>query len=327
MSPQRYAEVATRFPWLERVKAAVDSYLKEERHLVGVSGGADSRVLIHILLLIGFQNLVICHLDHSLRGAESTEDRKFVCRLARRLGIPVYVESLAGLPGTGSFETAARAARLDFFARAAERNATQSLMLAHHADDQIETFLINLFRGTGSFDNAAIKPESRIRVGNLTLIIRRPLLAVWKHEIYEFAAKLGLKFREDLTNASRKMLRNRVRHDLIPEIERIMGRPIKKSLLRTIELATSEGEFLKSLIPERALRPELETRLLRKLPVPLQRRTIHAWLGHQGIRDYGFEEIESVRSLLDRTEVAKTNLPRGIFCRRRAGRLFLEAPE
>jgi tRNA(Ile)-lysidine synthase len=327
MSPQRCAQVATRFPWLARVKTAADSYLNEERHLVGVSGGADSRVLIHILLLIGFQNLVICHLDHSLRGAESTEDRKFVCRLARRLGIPVYVESLAGLPGTGSFETAARAARLDFFARAAERNSAQSLILAHHADDQVETFLINLFRGTGSFDNAAIKPESRIRVGNLTLIVRRPLLSVWKHEIYEFAAKLGLKFREDLTNASRKMLRNRVRHDLIPEIERIMGRPIKKSLIRTIELATSEGEFLKSLIPEMALRPELETRPLRKLPVPLQRRTIHAWLGYQGIRDYGFEEIESVRSLLDRIEVAKTNLPRGIFCRRRAGRLFLEAPE
>jgi tRNA(Ile)-lysidine synthase len=325
--PLRYAEVAARFPWLERVKVGTESYLNEDRHLVGVSGGADSRVLIHILLLVGFQKLVICHLDHNLRGAESTEDRKFVCRLARRLRIPIYVESLSGLPETGSLETAARAARFEFFARAAERNETQSLILAHHADDQVETFLINLFRGTGSFDNAAIKPESRIRVGGKTLIVRRPLLDVWKHEIYEFAARLGLKFREDVTNASRKMLRNRVRHDLIPEIERIMGRSIKKSLLRTIELATSEGELLKSLVPETALRSELETRLLRKLPVPIQRRTIHAWLRNQGITDYGFDEIESVRSLLDRIEIAKTNLPRGIFCRRKAGQLFLEFPD
>jgi tRNA(Ile)-lysidine synthase len=325
--PQQYAELAARFPWLERVKAAAESYLKEEKHLVGLSGGADSRVLIHVLLLIGFQNLVICHLDHNLRGAQSTEDRKFVCRLARRLRIPIFVEILAGLPGTGSLETAARAARHEFFARASECFTTQSLILAHHADDQIETFLINLFRGTGSFDNAAIKPESRIEVGDQILVIRRPLLDVWKHEIYEFAARLGLKFREDLTNASRKMLRNRVRHELIPEIERVMERPIKKSLLRTIELAASEGEFLKSLVPESAYRPELETRLLKKLPVPIQRRTIHTWLRHQGITDFGFDEIESVRSLLDRIEIAKTNLPRGIFCRRRAGQLFLEFPQ
>src|ERR1700722_1163289 len=81
---ERRTPNAERFPWVDRVKAATLSYPKEERHLVGVSGGVDSRVLLHILPMIGFRNLVICHLNHNLRGAESLEDSKFVYRLARR---------------------------------------------------------------------------------------------------------------------------------------------------------------------------------------------------------------------------------------------------
>jgi tRNA(Ile)-lysidine synthase len=319
-------DLATRFPWLDRVKAATRGLAKEERYLVGVSGGVDSRVLVHILHMIGFHNLVVCHLDHALRGAESIEDSKFVRRLAQRLGFASHIERVAGLPDTGSIETAAREARLRFFAEAAGRFSTESLFLAHHADDQVETFLINLFRGTGSFDNAAIKPESRMKVGQHTLRIRRPLLAVWKDEIYEFATMFRLKYRVDSTNVSRQMLRNRVRHDLIPEIEKLMGRPIKRTLLRTIELAASEGEFLKSLVPGMATKAQLETRELRKLAVPILRRTIHAWLRHHGIKDCGFDETEAARLLIDRVEVAKINLPRGVYCRRRGGRIFLEFP-
>lgn len=276
--------------------------------------------------MVGFRDLVICHLNHNLRGAESQEDSKFVQRLARRLGLPIHMDNLAELPGTGSLEAAAREARLQFFARAAEKFSTSSLFLAHHADDQVETFLINLFRGTGSLDNAAIKTESRVRMGAHSLLIRRPLLQVWKNEIYEFAAACRLKFREDSTNLSRQMVRNRVRHDLIPEIERLIGRPVKLALLRTIELAASEGNFIKSLVPEMKDQAELSAAELRKLPVAIQRRTIHGWLRCQNIKDCGFDEVEAVRSLLTSTAVAKINLPRGVFCRRRVGRLFLQFP-
>jgi tRNA(Ile)-lysidine synthase len=316
----------TRFPWLNRVKAATQAVSKDALHLVGVSGGADSRVLLHILPIIGFRNLVICHLDHGLRGAESLEDSKFVKRLAHRLGFACHIGTVTGLPDVGPIETTARQARLRFFSEAAERFATESLFLAHHADDRVETFLINLFRGTGSFDNAAIKPESRLHVGRSSLLIHHPLIDVWKDEIYAFAAALRLKYREDSTNVSLQMVRNRVRHELIPEIEKIMGRPLKRTLLRTIEIAANEGEFLKSLVPDTANLPALETRQLKNLPVPIQRRTIHAWLRHQGIKDYGFDEIEAVRSLLHQVEIAKVNLPRGFFCRRRCGKLFLSAP-
>jgi hypothetical protein len=118
------------------------------------------------------------------------------------------------------------------------------------------------------------------------------------------------------------MVRNRVRLDLIPEIEKLMGRQVKRALLRTIEVTADEGELLRSLVPE--IGDELEIRELRKLPVAIQRRTIHRWLRFKGIKDCGFDEIESVRSLLARLEIAKINLPGNVFCRRRAGRLFLE---
>jgi tRNA(Ile)-lysidine synthase len=323
---QQKADVASRFPWVDRVKAAAVCFPRQERHLVGVSGGVDSRVLLHLLPMIGFRDLVVCHLNHNLRGDESLEDSKFVYRLTRRLGFPFYTDILAVLPKTGSLEGAARDARFKFFARAADNFSTSSLFLAHHADDQVETFLFNLFRGTGSLDNAAIKAESRVTVGNRHLLVCRPLLQVWKDEIREFAAAFRLKFREDSTNLSRQIVRNRVRHDLIPEIERLMGRPVKRALLRTIELATDEGTCLRSLVPKVENQAELDIRELRKLPIAIQRRTIHGWLRHQNINDCGFDEIEAVRSLLTRVEIAKINLPRGVFCRRRTGRLFLQCP-
>jgi tRNA(Ile)-lysidine synthase len=320
------ADIPARFPWVHRVKAATANYPRLERHLVAVSGGVDSRVLLHILPMLGFSDLVVCHLNHNLRGAESQEDSRFVHRLAHRLRLPIYAETLAGLPETCSLETAAREARFQFFARAAQNFSTSSLLLAHHADDQVETFLFNLFRGAGSLENAAIKAESQFAVGTLNLLIRRPLLQVWKNEIYEFAAACRLKFREDSSNLSRQMVRNRLRHDLIPEIEKIMGRPVKRSLLRTIELSSDEGEFLRSLVPQTVNQAELDARILGDLSVAIQRRTIHGWLRHQNVQDCGFDEIEAVRSLLTKVAIAKINLPRGVFCRRRAGRLFLQFP-
>jgi tRNA(Ile)-lysidine synthase len=165
-----------------------------------------------------------------------------------------------------------------------------------------------------------------VAIGSRILLIRRPLLRVWKDDICKFAKRFHLKFREDSTNVSRQMTRNRLRHDLIPAIEKLMGRPVKKTLLRTVELAAGEGEFLRSLVPEMQNQPELDARELRQLPVAIQRRTIHGWLRHQEVKGCGFDEIEAVRLIADPTQVAKINLPRGIFCRRRAGRLFLQFP-
>lgn len=315
-----------RFPWIDRVEDALAAYPKGALALVGVSGGLDSCALLHLLRTLGFDKLVVCHLNHNLRGTESDQDRDFVAAICRNLGLPFYTETLKELPDGGSLETAARVARFEFFAGAASRFGSTSVFLAHHADDQIETFLFNLFRGTASFENAMIKSESVIEIGEQKLILIRPLLHVWKEQLREFAAAFHIESREDLTNSNRAMTRNRIRHELIPEIERLLDRPIKATLLRAIEVAEKEGEFVRSQVPHFGAARELPVRELRQLPIAIQRRAIHGWLRSNRIEDVGFEEVEAVRSLLNSQGVAKINLPRNVFCRRRSARLFLEFP-
>jgi tRNA(Ile)-lysidine synthase len=320
--PHDKRQLFRRFPWLVRVEQETEVYPRDRTYLVGVSGGLDSRVLLETLLLIGFERLVVCHLNHNLRGAESAEDARFVKELARRLHLDCYSDQLSELPGKGSLERSAREARLQFFQKATQKFSASTVFLGHHADDQIETFLFNLFRGTGSIDNAAIKPESEVCEQQITLL--RPLLHVWKKDLLEFASARQLQFREDSTNQSLQMTRNRIRHDLIPMIESTLGRPIKQSLLRAIDLAVIEGEFMRSQLPVFANEKQLPVKELRLIPIALQRLTILHWLRRNQVKDCGFDEVESVRRSLTSTKVAKVNLPGGIFCRRRAGVLFVQ---
>jgi tRNA(Ile)-lysidine synthase len=313
-----------RFPWIDSVEEALAPYPRGELALIGVSGGVDSCVLLHLLRMQGFDRLIVCHLNHNLRGIESERDLDFVASICRKLDLSFYAETLKELGYTGSPETAARIARFEFFARAAAKFETTSLFLAHHADDQIETFLFNLFRGTGSFENAMIKAESVTVIGEQRLILIRPLLHVWKEQLRQFASAFHIESREDHTNSDPQMTRNRIRNELIPEIERIVDRPIKAALLRTIEVAEKEGEFVRSHVPKLHTTRELSVPDLVQLPVAIQRRVIHGWLLFNQIADFGFAEVEAVRSLLKREKVAKINLPRNVFCRRRAGRLFLQ---
>jgi tRNA(Ile)-lysidine synthase len=321
-----YAGLKKRFPWLDTIKTALAASRKDIPALVGVSGGIDSCVLVHLLTIFGFEKLIVCHLNHNLRGIESERDQHFVQDLCRKLGVSFHAETLEKLSENESLETAARAARFEFFARAASQFGTSTLFLAHHADDQIETFLFNLFRGTGAFGNATIKAESIITVKEQELILIRPLLQIWKEQLRALSTVLRIEYREDHTNRDREITRNRIRHDLIPEIERLVERPIKATLLREIEVAEKEGEFVRSQVPLFHNAEELPVFELGQLPIAIQRRAIHGWLRYNQIRDFGFAEVEAVRSLLTSKRIAKINLPRNIFCRRRAGRLFLQFP-
>ena len=129
------------------------SLSRTARYLVGVSGGRDSVALLHALVEAGFRRLIVCHLNHGLRGRAAAADARFVATLAARLGLEceseqVDVARLAKKMGQ-SLETAAREVRYAFFARVARRRRCRSLFLGHHAGDQVETFLFNLFRGSG----------------------------------------------------------------------------------------------------------------------------------------------------------------------------------
>jgi tRNA(Ile)-lysidine synthase len=318
------ADKQRQFPWMDSVRKALATYPSDKTYLVGVSGGLDSRVLLDLLLRFGFSRLVVCHLNHNLRGSTSRQDAEFVERLAKRLQLPCFSRAIDAWPRNKSIEVGARLARHRFFSDAAKESGTNHVFLAHHADDQVETFLFNILRGTGSFGNAVIEPEITLIVHERPLSVVRPLLGVWKVELLEFAKRNRLRFREDVTNVEPLHTRNRIRNLLIPEIENILDRPVKRNLLRLIQIAREEEKLLEAITPEIWERDSMSVREIRALPTALQRRVIYRWLSQLEVPDIGFEEVEAVRELMERSKPAKTNLPKDNFCRRKEGRLFLE---
>jgi tRNA(Ile)-lysidine synthase len=301
--------------------------LPSEPALIGVSGGRDSVALLHALVARGFRQLFVCHFDHALRP-ESAEDAGFVRRLARRWKLPVVIEredvARRAKRRKQSLETAAREARYAFFARVAAARDCPRLLLAHHADDQVETFLFNLFRGAGAAGLAGMAIVSRRTIDGVELAIHRPLLGTWRAEIDAYLAAHALDFREDPSNADPRHTRNRLRHEVLPAIERAFGREVRQALWRASQVLRAESALLEGLLPREPLPAALEVRGLRALPEALQRRQIHAWLRARGVPDVGFGEVEAVRSLLLHEQPAKVNLPGRAHARRRAGQLFLE---
>lgn len=298
----------------------------DRRYLVGVSGGRDSVVLLDWLLGQGYRRLIVCHFEHGLRGRVGKADARFVERLAQKLGLEFELGSAEvakiAAQTKRSVETAARDERLAFFTRVARRRRCPTIFLGHHADDQVETFLMNLLRGAGRVGLGAMRERSVHR----RLEIVRPLLGVWRSEIDEYIREHRLKFREDATNRELHARRNRTRLRIVPWLEKEFGRSVRANLWRAASVLTEEEGLLDELLPnesENAI--SLEVARLRELPVALQRRTILRWLRGNDVSDLGFALIERVRALLQPgASVAKTNLPRARHARRRAGKIFLE---
>ena len=300
------------------------------RYLVGVSGGRDSVVLLHWLVGLGYKKLVVCHLNHQLRGRSSDADARFVQKLASKYDVDLEI----GLRNVGaiaarkklSLETAAREARYRFFAQVAKRRRCRTIFLAHHADDLVETFLMNLFRGAGITGLSAMREIATRRVEDVDLTIARPLLGAWRGDIDTYVGKHRLKFREDASNKNLTPLRNRIRRRIIPYLEKTIGRNIRGNIWRAAMIAAEEEKWIESLAKHSdAQDVDLSVEKLRPLPTALQRRAIMKWLRARHVADVGFEVIERVRSLLDRdARVAKINLPQDRHARRRAGKIFLE---
>jgi tRNA(Ile)-lysidine synthase len=314
--------------WTQGVRDALSALASDKLYLVGVSGGMDSCVLLDLLLASGFRNLVVCHFNHRLRGTDSDEDAAFVSQMAVRHGLAFQTGTAPDRSARkgNAMETVARAARLAFFAEAARSHGTNELFLAHHADDQVETFIFRLLRGTASLGHAGMLARTVLRVGNIGLIIHRPLLAAWRADLFAYANVRGLAWRNDATNAEPVTARNRVRHELIPLAESIMGRRIKPALLRCLQISQEEDVFLDGVTPGFWQRAELPVDHLRQLPVALQRRVVHRWLRRLGVPDVGAAEVEATRKLATTLHPARISLPGGTRARRRQGKIFLESP-
>jgi tRNA(Ile)-lysidine synthase len=305
-------------------------YPPSRRYLVGVSGGRDSVALLHLLVTRGYGNLVVCHLDHGLRGRASRDDAKFVEKFARDLHLPCEIGTTdvreLAVKSKLSVETAGRAARFAFFVRIARQRRCGTIFLAHHADDLVETALLNLFRGASPAGTASLRSVSVHRVGKTKLTIVRPFLGIWRRQIDAYVEEHALPFREDATNAQPSSARNRIRHRVLPYIAKQLGRDVRIAIWRAAQIWVEEEALLDSMVAKGVARAvDLDVITLRKMPVALQRRIIYAWLRSQQISDVGFEIVEKIRTLLDPgTSVSKVNLPGNRYARRRAKKIFLE---
>jgi tRNA(Ile)-lysidine synthase len=287
-----------------------------DRALVAVSGGPDSVALLHLLCDLREEldlRLEVAHLQHGIRGAEAQEDARFVAELAERLGLPFHLKEI-DLPGIkfaagkGNVEALARAERYRFFAAAAREHNLGKIATAHTRDDQAETVLMWLLRGSGLKGLAGMPAVHRLDGTNIEspsgLIVIRPLLSVSRAEIEAYLNEKHLTFRLDRSNQDPSFLRNWLRLKLIPQLKEKMDQHLSARLAQQAELIREEDTFLENLAHaefRRIRTPEgIDREALLKYDKALQRRILRAWIeavrGH--LRGLDFQHIEALLELI-----------------------------
>ena len=265
--------------------------------MIAFSGGADSRLLLELTVRAlvkrdgeeGKRQVVAAHLHHGIRGAEADRDLEFCQRVCAELGVELICEhvdvpALAAESGEG-LETVARRVRYEFFQKIMADRDIPVLMTAHHADDNLETVLERLLRGTGTRGMGGIPPirtmasDSRFPV----TVLYRPLLDMTRREILSACAELGLEYVTDSTNLEDGCIRNRIRHTVIPALEAIAGEDVpQRSALKMSRLAREDEDFLHSMAERRVYATNapygegLELSHLRDLNPALSKRCIRA---------------------------------------------------
>jgi tRNA(Ile)-lysidine synthase len=228
-------------------------FTRQDKILLTVSGGVDSMVLMSLCVNSGY-NVGVAHCNFSLRGQESDEDEIMVQETARRYGIECYnkrFDTQGEMERTGeSMEMAARRLRYEWFYELCDKHNYTVIAIAHHIDDSIETFFINMLRGTGLRGLTGISN----RIGRVV----RPLMFATRKEILDYALHKHITFREDSSNRSTKYLRNKIRLGLIPRLKEINPR-FAFMMNQNVARLTATQQFIDSAIDnifERAARIE-----------------------------------------------------------------------
>jgi tRNA(Ile)-lysidine synthase len=287
------------------------------RVAAAVSGGPDSVALALLLRELeqrGELTLAgIAHLNHGLRGEAADADERFCSALAEELGVSIHVEranvrALAAAERT-SLEDAGRRARRAFFGRAASRLDAARVAVGQTRDDQAETFLLRLFRGAGTAGLAGIQPRADLVV--------RPLLEIGRAELREYLDARGQPSCQDETNFDLDIPRNRIRHELLPYLERHFSPGIVRVLAREAGLARADGQWLDRAAIETAPSivlstdggTEVDARALCQLPEALAGRVARIALARQaGQRFIGFEQVEALLALAHEVRGARQSV-------------------
>ena len=259
-------------PQDQALRTIVDQHLfaPGARLLVAVSGGADSVALLHILQRLPHPwrlSLRVGHIDHQLRRS-SAEDAAFVEARGAHAGIPVTVarrDVAAVCRRHGwSLEDGARRIRYEALREIAHTYSCSRIVLAHTADDQAETVLLRLLRGTGLLGLSAMPYQRTVEEGREDLRIVRPLLDVWRQDLRAYLRHEGLRHREDPSNQDRRFLRNRIRHELLPLLERRYNPKIRTLLAQLAEQSACDYAYLDAAASrqwKRTIRPDGEPTL------------------------------------------------------------------
>jgi len=253
--------------------------------VVAVSGGADSVALARIFFQLKIP-FTIAHLNHNLRGAASDADEQFVRDLATELGVPIIIKQAKIIQNGTSLEMEARKARHLFFSTF--KNAV--IALAHHADDQVETFLLRLARGAGTEGLCGM--EFSQKIGPLHLV--RPLLECSHSELVEWLTQNKNPWREDQSNTDKTILRNKIRHTILPLLEEELNPNIRKNILQTINILHAENEWINKQLHTAST--------FSSLPLALQRRHLRNWLFKKGFFSVGFRTIEQIITLQNKAQ-------------------------
>ncbi len=297
---------------LDRIEETIRRYgmfAPGQRVGVAVSGGADSVCLLHVLMDLAPQwdlRLEVMHLDHRLRGAESEADAEFVRQLAASLGLAFHLHKVevGALGEAGNLEQAARAARREFFLGFLRDGRLDRVALGHTRSDQAETVLFRFLRGSGTAGLAGIwpvTPEGLVR----------PLLEVDRGEVVEYLKSRSLPWREDSSNQDRRFARNRIRHELLPQLSREWNPGLAETLAQAAWLAQEDEEYWGREIPRLAAKELrvwggsilMRAGALSGLPPAVGRRLVrHAMQRVRGnLRDIDYVHVEQVLRLAMRT--------------------------
>jgi tRNA(Ile)-lysidine synthase len=305
--------------------------------IVGVSGGADSLCLLHALHALAPDQgwrLHVAHLNHQLRGDEAQADADFVRDLAQHWGLPYTIESrdVAAFARHHklSLEEAARQVRYGFLLEVAQAQHSDAIVVAHNADDQTESVLMHLLRGSGLAGLRGMRPKMRItelRIANSTstdIFLVRPLLEIPRSAIDAYCQQHDLQPRFDATNADTTYFRNRLRHELLPTLE-TYNPNIRSILRRTADVIAAEVEILEAhthfawdmtVVSESATLVKFNLLLWREQPIGVQRALLRKAI-HQlrpPLRDIDFGHIEAALEILQRARTGdQVTLPQNLL--------------
>jgi tRNA(Ile)-lysidine synthase len=319
---------------LDRVTEIITRYnmaSSGDRLGVGVSGGADSIVLLHLLQSLSerFQiQLTVLHLNHQLRGSESDSDEKFVRSMADSLEVPVVIER-AEIAKGGNLEQTARFARRDFYRRAMRQYSLRRVALGHTRGDQAETVLFRLLRGCGTAGLAGMRVVTQDG-------FIRPLLTTSRDEVRSWAAAHNIPWREDSSNANLAFSRNRLREQTMPVLARDFDLNLEAGLARAAQVAQDEedcwAEQIEPVFQQIACRTHfgliLDITQLIALHMAVQRRVIRrAILESRGnLRSIDIQHVDAIVGLISSCHGHDRVIIPGVDALRSFGKLRLTNP-